>query len=187
MRKYKFAFIAIASLLACMGFYYYLQISSINPVQNNVSKLDISNSFQVTGGCSNIFVYKKNETDDVAISVSLYKDALNISNTVKTFNIKRVDPDNLNIELEVGDNAGTSYCNDVIYHGTSDSVKSFTANAGEVVVFISNSQKPNFMRGGYTVTVILRDIYFVDENGNDIDMYIEELIFSRVNVGFEIG
>jgi hypothetical protein len=60
--------------------------------------------------------------------------------------------------------------------------------SGKVIITISDvdESQPVWNRN-YTATVILKDVHFVEENGNNSDVIIDELIFKDVRVGWLPG
>ena len=149
-------------------------------------KAPASISFQETGrGCGNIFVYKVNKDDTAGISVSARKEKLNFSSTEKTFEIGKSD--SLNVEILAGDKITRLYCNDAVDPNQPKS-KKLIGKSGKATISISDidESQPRWNRN-YTATVILKDVHFVEENGNNSDVIIDELIFRDVRVGWLPG
>ena len=151
-----------------------------------IATQNISNIFQnESGGCSNIFVYKTNKDNTTGISVSANKDKLKLSTTQKTFNTEGID--GLEVKLLMGQNIKSLYCNDAVDPNQPKS-KKLIGKSGKATISISNvdESQPVWNRN-YTATVILKDVHFVEENGNNSDVIIDELIFKDVRVGWLPG
>ena len=136
------------------------------------------------GGCGNIFVHKINSDDTVGISVSAQKDKLGLSTQEKTFEVGKTE--GLNIEILTGQHIERLYCNDVVYPDQPKS-KKLIAQSGRAIIKISNIDKslPEWS-GNYKATVILKDIHFFDENGNDVGI-VDDLMFKDITVGWLAG
>ncbi|OGB77155.1 hypothetical protein A2476_04815 [candidate division CPR3 bacterium RIFOXYC2_FULL_35_7] len=61
------------------------------------------------------------------------------------------------------------------------------AQSGRAIIKISNIDKslPEWS-GNYKATVILKDIHFFDENGNDVGI-VDDLMFKDITVGWLAG
>ena len=151
-----------------------------------IATQNISNIFQSeSGGCSNIFVYKTNKDNTTGISVSANKDKLKLSTAQKTFNTEGID--GLEVKLLMGQNIKSLYCNDVV-DPNQPKFKKLIGKSGKATISISDvdESQPVWNRN-YTATVILKDVHFVEENGNNSDVIIDELIFRDVRVGWLPG
>ena len=154
---------------------------------NKSFKQDISSIFQASGGCGDVYVYQTNKDSDMGISVGAEKDTLNLSTTAKTFRIEETNSDDLKVELRVGENVGFLYCNDVVDLNQPE-YKTLSGNTGEITISISEIDETQIVGNrNYTTTVILKNVHFIEENGNDSDMVIDELIFKDVRVGWFPG
>ena len=156
------------------------------PAKTPAPKLPTTISFQETGdGCGNIFVYKINSTDTAGISVSASKEKLNLSTTDKNFEVGKTD--GLKVEILAGEKIRQLYCNDVSYLD-QPKPKKLIGKSGQAIISISkvDESQPEWNRN-YTATVILKDIHFTEENGNDSDITIGELIFKDISVGWLPG
>jgi len=175
--------IVIVGLVAIFG---YFLIARKTNILSPSPKVPATITFQETsGGCGNIFVYKINKEDTAGISVSARKEKLNFSSAEKTFEIGRTD--GLNVEILVGDKIARLYCNDVLDPDQPKS-KKLVGKTGKAIISISkiDESQPEWNRN-YTATVILKDVHFVEENGNNSDITVEELIFKDIRVGWLPG
>lgn len=186
----------IVVLVGAVGYFVFVKksIPTIQQTQTPTSQTptpkiatqSISNIFQSeNGGCSNIFVYKTNKDNTTGISVSANKDKLKLSTAQKTFNIGGVD--GLEVELLMGQNIKSLYCNDAMDPNQPKS-KKLIGKSGKATISISDidESQPVWNRN-YTATVILKDVHFVEENVNNSDIIIDELIFKDVRVGWLPG
>ncbi len=175
--------IVIVGLVAILGYFFIARKTNVFPP---APKVPASITFQEAGGgCSNIFVYKINKDDTTGISVFARQEKLNLSTTEKTFEIGKTD--GLSVEILIGDKIKMLYCNDVVDPNQPKS-KKLIGKTGKAIVSISkvDESQPVWNRN-YTATVILKDVRFVEENGNDSDIIIDELIFKDVRVGWLPG
>jgi len=177
--------IAIVGLVVVLG--YFLVARKTN-IFSPILKMPVSISFQETGeGCGDVFVYKINKDDTAGISVGANKDVLNLSTTAKTFEIEETNISDLRIELRMGENVGFMYCNDAIDPNQPE-YKTLLGKTGEVTISISDiDESQQEGNRNYTATVILKDIHFVEKNGNNSDIIIDELIFRDIRVGWWPG
>jgi hypothetical protein len=186
----------IVVLVGAVGYFVFVKksIPAIQQTQTPTSQTptpkivtqSISNIFQSeSGGCSNIFVYKTNKDNTTGISVSANKDKLKLSTAQKTFNIEGID--GLEVELLMGQDIKSLYCNDAL-DLYQPKPKKLLGKSGKVIITISDvdESQPVWNRN-YTATVILKDVHFVEENGNNSDVIIDELIFKDVRVGWLPG
>jgi hypothetical protein len=175
--------IIVVGLIVFLG--YFLGVKK-NSIFSPTPKLPTTITFQETGGgCANIFVYKINDNDTAGISVSARKEKLNLSTTERTFEIGKID--GLNVEILVGEKIRQLYCNDVLYPD-QPKPKKLIGKSGQAIISISeiDESQPEWNRN-YTATVILKDVHFSEESGNDSDITIGELIFKDIRVGWLPG
>ena len=177
--------IAIVGLVVMLGYFFAARETNIF---SPTPKVPASISFQETGeGCGDIFVYKINKDDTAGISVGANKDALNLSTTAKTFEIEEANISDLSIKLRMGKNIGFMYCNDAIDPNQPE-YKTLLGKTGEVTISISKiDESQQEGNRNYTATVILKNIHFVEENGNNSDVVIDKLIFRDIRVGWWPG
>jgi len=192
--------IIIVILVGAVGYFAFVKKSKSEPVARQaltptstsqtptpkIATQNISNIFQSeSGGCSNIFVYKTNKDNTIGISVSANKDKLKLSTTQKTFNTEGID--GLEVKLLMGQNIKSLYCNDAVDPNQPKS-KKLIGKSGKATISISDvgESQPVWDRN-YTATVILKDVHFVEENGNNSDVIIDEIIFRNVRVGWLPG
>lgn len=136
-------------------------------------------------GCANAFVYKINKDNTVGISVWADKERLNLSTYDKTFEIGKTN--DLRVEILQGESISSHYCNDVVYPDKSIP-KKLIGKSGKAIINISKDDKslPEWNRD-YKTTIILKDVHFSYEKGNDSDIFIDILFFKDVNVGWMPG
>lgn len=138
-----------------------------------------------SGGCGNIFVYKVNKENTVGISVSANKDTLNLSTTEKTFYIGKID--GLAVQLLQGGNIRSLYCNDVLDPNQPKPKKLFgVSGKATITISVVDESLPVWDRS-YKSTVVLENVHFSDEKGNNSDVIIDDLIFKDVVVGWLPG
>jgi len=150
------------------------------------TKLPTTITFEETGGgCGNVFVYKINSSDTVGISISADKKKLNLSTAEKVFEIGKIA--GLNVQLLIGEKIRQLYCNDVLYPD-QPKPKKFVGKSGQAVISISkiDASQPEWSQN-YTTTVILKNVHFMEENGSDSDITVDELIFRDIRVGWLPG
>ena len=175
--------IVVVGLTAELGYFFAVRKTS---VFSPVPKMSTSISFQETsGGCGNILVYKINDDDTAGISVSARKEELNLSTTEKTFEIGKTN--GLNVEILIGDKIAMLYCSDVLYPD-QPKFKQLTGKSGKAIISISkiDESQPEW-NGNYTATVILKNVHFVEESGNNSDITVDGIIFKDVRVGWLAG
>ena len=186
--------IVIVAIVALGGYFVFSKKSepvaqqpTPTPTQTTTpTKVPVFIAFQETGhGCSNIFVYKINSNDTVGISVYAIKEKLNLSTTEKTFEIGKTD--GLNVEILIGDKIRMLYCNDAVDPNQPKS-KKLVGKTGKAIISISkiDESQPKWS-SNYTATVILKDVHFIEENGNNSDVTVDELIFKDIRVGWLPG
>ena len=137
-------------------------------------------------GCANIFLYKISEDDTIGISVSAKGDTLHLSKQEKTFEIGKTD--GLNVEILVGQKIAQLYCNDVLYLDQPKPRK-LIGKSGTATISLGDNVEwsaPNWERG-YKATINLSNVHFSDENGQDINVILDNLIFKDVTVGWFPG
>ena len=176
-------YVIIVILIVVLGYFF---VARKTNVFSPTPKVPPSITFQETGGgCGNIFVYKINKDDTAGISVSARKEKLNFSTTEKTFEIGKTD--GLDVEIIVGDKIARLYCNDVLYPDQPKS-KKLIGKSGKAIISISSIDKsqPEWNKN-YTATVILKNVRFTEENGNNSDIIVDELIFKDIRVGWLLG
>ena len=175
--------IVIVSLVAILGYFF---VARKTNVFTPAPKSPASITFQETsGGCQDIFVHKINLDDTAGISVFAGEEKLNLSNVEKTFEIGKTD--GLNVEILIGDKIAQLYCNDAVYPDQPKS-KKLIGTSGKATISISDIDKSQQMGNrNYTATVILKDVHFVEENGNNSNITVDELIFQDVRVGWWPG
>ncbi len=185
--------IAVVVLVTALGYIGYMNITTELNIVSLFLKFPKNITIQETNtskGCGDIFVYKVNDDDTVGISVSARSNILNLTTIKKSFEIGKTD--GLNVELQIrGRKVARTYCTDVGYSNQKKSSR-LTGKYGTAIISISNyaelppgSKKRN--PNGYKTTVILKDVSFIDENGNDVDITIGEQIFKDVQVGWYPG
>ena len=175
--------IVVAGLVAILGYFFAARKTN---VFSPTPKVPASIAFQETGGgCSNIFVYKINSDDTAGISVGATKEKLNLSTMEKTFEIGKTD--GLNVEIRIGDKIKMLYCNDAVDPDKPEP-KMLIGKSGKAIISISkiDESQPVWNRN-YTATVILKDVHFIEENGNNSDITVDELIFKDIRVGWLPG
>ncbi|AKM83416.1 hypothetical protein A2422_00915 [Candidatus Woesebacteria bacterium RIFOXYC1_FULL_31_51] len=175
--------IAIVGLVAILGYFF---VARKTNVFSPTPKVPASISFQeIGGGCSNIFVYKINSNNTAGISVYAIKEKLNLSTMEKTFEIGKTD--GLSVEILIGDKIKMLYCNDAVDPNQPKS-KKLIGKTGKAIISISKiDESQSAWNRNYTTTVILKDVRFVEENGNDSDITVDELIFRKIRVGWLPG
>ncbi len=178
------ALIAVAAIastvLVLKNPYIMSSISQTSPS----SQYDISKHFLQAQGCSNFVVYQTDEEDTMGIAVFVDKDALNLSPEATVFDIEETDGGHVMVSLIEGKAVSSGYCNDVIENDFKRN-KQLVAKQGEVTISISKSNTE--LDEAYTTTVVLRKIYFSEEDGSDSNMFISELVFRDVSVGWLPG
>ncbi len=164
-----------------IGYYVFAHKSSISEPINQAPR---TTTFQEPGGgCGNIFVYKVNDTDTAGISVSAWKDKLNLSNTEKTYEIGKTE--GLEVEILTGKNIRYLYCNDVTLPGQPQP-KKLIGKSGQAIITVSNTKKSE-LGDTYTATIKLKNVTFKDESGNNSDIIIDDLMFKDIVVGWLAG
>src|SRR3989344_8752723 len=167
----KTGLIIIAVLLvALIG--YFLTISIIKANQNKGLE-DISDNFQgEIGGCGEILVYRTNNNDDMAISVEAVKNKLGLtSRRKKSFSVEKTSSlAALKVSLFTGENIKENMqliiCGDVEDPNKEPRIL-LVGKTGTVSIILSDVDATTpFEARSYKATVTLKDIYFVDENGN---------------------
>jgi hypothetical protein len=110
---------------------------------------------------------------------------LNLSTKSKTFEVGKTD--GLDIEILTGEKILQFYCNDAI-DPYRLKPKKLMGRSGQAIISISkiDESKPKWNRS-YTATVVLKNIRFLEEDGADPGVTIEELIFENVRVGWLPG
>lgn len=137
-------------------------------------------------GCGNFFVYNINDADIEAIVVKADTQKLALSSKIKTFNLED-EPESLEVFVDFYDSLPEGnefiwglYCNDVGYNNKEP--KKWIGKKGQVGVSIHDLQPG----GGYKTTIILQDIHFFDENGEN-EIVLDHLTLSDVFVGWFPG
>lgn len=150
---------------------------------NNISGIFTGDS----GGCINVFVFKTNDLNNIGVSVRANRDNLNLASTTQTFNLEEIKSEDLKVELFIGDDIRELYCNDAI-NSERPEYRTLIGKSGEVSINIPEITDPEFQPGErYEANVFLKNLIFIEENGKESDMIIEELNFDNVEVGWFPG
>ncbi len=163
------------------------------PTQTSAPKLAKNITFQKIGrGCNNFFVYKISEISNdipLGIAVSAQRAELGLSTKEKTFDVGKTS--GLSVMIYMGESrfgtvagAFSGYCaNFPINSG----FKTLVGQGGTATISISNivqsKIRPSVWNEEYTVTVVLKNVHFVDDSGNDSDIIVDKLIFENIRVG----
>lgn len=138
-------------------------------------------------GCSSFIVYKTDKNKDDVIAVIGNRDALNLSKTEQTFDLKNVNQSNLKVEIKrfKGD-ASKYYCNDVASEA-GDIISTWTGKSGTVKITIVQDSIAFNPQGKpeYKITIKIENVNF--ENGNEKEVTIDNLEFKEVYVGWLPG
>lgn len=141
----------------------------------------INFGFNSQGGCANIYLYNFNKDRSSSMSVEIDVRELGLIGKQKKY--YDVASDSIKIKLYQGSFLGHLHCNEELSPDLLD-YEEFVAQSGQVSVVLDDY---NFVDKyiedyDYQATVALKDIIFVDNNGEEI--YIGKYLFDSVEVGW---
>lgn len=185
--------ISFISVIYMTGIYIWQQIEAEKKVSKVVEQLNdilalsqnredgIEFDLNSQGGCGNIYLYSfdKERTNSLSFSVNVLE--MNLLNNKKTY--FDVGTDGIELYLYRGDFLGFLHCNNKLPNDLLEYEK-LSAQSGQVGIILKNyNLVDEYIEDvDYQATVFLKDVVFVDENGEEI--YISKYIFDDIDVGW---
>ena len=138
-------------------------------------------------GCVNFFVFKLNEDKNIGLTVTGIKDALELNQDLKTFDL--ATEQHLMVNIDKWANDMNTYCTDVVEAGT-ELLNSYESISGTVkvqivedsIIYSGANAFPELL---YKIDVHLENILLQDNSGEELSIPNEK--FSDVLVGWFPG
>jgi hypothetical protein len=139
-------------------------------------------------GCGSFFVYKTNNNNyynDIGIAVSGNREKLNLSKTEQTFDLNKIDVQDLKVDVQRFTPGSRGYYCDCVLEG--DLLDTWTSISGTVRIKIVEDYEgdPSAFEKNYTINVILENAVLQNDKGSIIT--VKQLEFKNVNVGWVPG
>lgn len=149
--------------------------------QKKENDIDFSHGSQ--GGCDNIFLYSFNKERTSSLSIDINVKELGLINEKKAIFSINENKDNIKVKLYRGDFVGFLHCTDKVPDDLLE-YEEIEAQSGQVGIVLKNY---NFVDQyiedyEYSASAMLKDIVFMDNNGQEI--FIGEYVFDFVDVGW---
>jgi hypothetical protein len=138
---------------------------------------------QQASGCSDLFVYKSNESGTEYVLVELNRQIRPVSTQPTTFDIATTET-GLRVEINTYSRKPNMprYCSDVL-DGSDPSPEVWRAKSGRVTITVSEDNPAPGM--GYQTTVRINDVTFKSRDGEEV--FLKEAVFENVTVGWYPG
>lgn len=158
-------------------------------IQASVFRMDLSDLLGLPSsfGCSSFRVYKINYTgyNDIGIAVTGNREKLNLSETEQTFDLSKIDAQDLNVEIKKFASGSQGYYCDCVFEGELSDTWTSVSGTVKIKIVQDYEGNPETFEKIYIINVILENIILKNDKENII--IVNQLEFKNVSVGWLPG